>query len=607
MKRSDRSRPVPAGTLALLGALLVTLVVLALLQYRWIAQLGDAEKARAHARLEEASRAFCDDLDRELFRALAFCDLPATPGDEVSLLAERLAIWRGSALYPQLVADVFLARADLEGRLSLFRIDASGGKTGEARACDWPASLEPLRRQLPGPSGPPLRPDLPGIVLPLGGPPLGDREAGRGAPPRREHALALAIVLFDLDWITKTFLPLRAKAYFGGDHGLAYRVTVLGSAPERRVLFSGGPDGPGVPGGPDGPVVPPPDPSAGDVTRMLFLQRSFSPNGGPGPGDGPHDGPGRPPHPGPGAQGPPGGGREPRPDASAWQLVVRHPSGSLEALVGGFRARNLALSFGVLGLLGASALLVLASSRRASHLARQQMDFVAAVTHELRTPLTAIRSAAQNLSAGIVASPERMRWYGDMIEMEGSRLSETVSRVLAFARIGSGQQEYRRRPLKIADLVEKTLAGYQLVLAEKGLRVETSVDEALPPLSADPDALELALRNLLDNAVKYGADGRWVALRATASPDRREILLTVSDRGRGVAHRDVPHLFEPFFRGEDASKGGVQGSGLGLAVVDHVARGHGGRVTVRTEPGKGCDFTIHLPASPGTGAAEGAS
>ncbi len=591
MRRVSRDSR-PTGTFALLGALLVALLVLAALQYRWIAQLGDAEKARARARLEEASRAFCDDLDRELERALAFCNAPlAPPGEEVSLVSARLNRWKESALFPQLVSDVFLARLDGEGRVSLFRIDAS---KGEALPCDWPASLEPLRRLLPGHPGPPLQPDLPAIVVPLGGPPPGAREAGGGGAPRRDFA----VVLLDLDWITKTFLPQRARAHFGGDRGLAYRVTVLGSAPERRVLFS------------DGPDAPPHDPSTGDVTRMLFLQRSFPADRGPGPGDGPD----RPPHSGPGAGAPPPsnepdrGPRPPRPeDGGAWQLVVRHPSGSVEALVVGFRARNLALSFGVLALLGTSALLVLASSRRASRLARQQMEFVAAVTHELRTPVTAIRSAGQNLSAGIVSDPERVRWYGDMIEMEGSRLSETVARVLAFSRIGSGKQEYHPRPVNVAALLEKTLAGYELVLAEKGLAVETSALEPLPPLSADPEALELALRNLRDNAVKYGAEGKWVGVRATASPNGREILLTVSDRGRGVSRKDVPHLFEPFFRGEDASTGGVQGSGLGLAVVEHVARGHGGRVTVRTEQGQGSDFTIHLPASPGADVTEASS
>ncbi len=595
MRRGSHDRRGPGGTFALLGALLVTLLVLAFLQYRWIAQLGEAEKARGQASLEEASRAFCDDLDRELDRALAFCSAPlAQPGDEASLVSARLNRWKESALFPQLVSDVFLARTDDEGRVALFRVDPS---KGEALPCDWPASLEPLRRLLPAHPGPPLQPDLPAIVVPLGGPLPGDLEAGPGGGPRRDFA----VVLLDLDWITKTFLPQRAKAHFGGDRGLAYRVTVLGSAPGRRVLFS------------DGPDTPPSDPSTGDVTRMLFLQRSFPEGPGPGPRDHP-DRPLRHAPAGPGAGAPPRpaepdeGPRPPRPgEGDAWLLVVRHPSGSVEALVGGFRTRNLALSFGVLGLLGTSALLVLASSRRASRLARQQMDFVAAVTHELRTPVTAIRSAGQNLSAGIVTDPDRVRWYGDMIEMEGSRLSETVARVLAFARIGSGKQEYRPRPLNVAALVEKTLSGYRLVLAEKGLVVETSVDESLPLLSADPDALELALRNLLDNAVKYGADGRWVAVRATTSKDGREILLTVSDRGRGVSPKDVPHLFEPFFRGEDASTGGVQGSGLGLAVVDHVACGHGGRVRVRTERGKGSDFTIHLPVSLGTGDTGGAS
>lgn len=581
----------PAGTFVLLGALLAALLVLAFLQYRWIAQLGDAEKVRAEARLEEASRAFCDDLDRELDRALAFCSGPPAPGgDEAALVSARVARWKESALFPQLVSDVFVAKGNGEGRLALFRVDPL---TGEALPCDWPPSLEPLRSQLPDRPGPPLRPDIPAIVVPLGGPPSAEHEPlPRGAPGRD-----FAVVLLDLDWITKTFLPGRARAHFGDGNALSYRVTVLGSAPARRVLFS------------DGPDASPRSPATGDVTRMLFLQRSFRAGGGPAP----REGPDQPSHPGPGAGSspPPGdpapGPRPPRPEeGGAWLLVVRHPSGSVEALVGRFRARNLALGFGVLALLGASGLLVLASSRRASRLARQQMDFVAAVTHELRTPLTAIRSAGQNLSAGIVSDPDRVRWYGDMIEMEGSRLSETVARVLAFSRIGSARQEYRPRPLDVGALVAKTLAGYQLVLAEKGLAVETKVDDVLPPLSADPDALELALRNLLDNAVKYGAEGRQVAVRASASPDGRELLLTVSDRGRGISRKDLPHLFEPFFRGADASTGGVQGSGLGLAVVEHVARGHGGRVTVRTGA-EGSAFTIHLPVAAGAGLREEAS
>ena len=274
MRRRGDDRRGPTGTLALLGALLAALLVLAFLQYRWIAQLGDAEKARAHSRLEEASRAFCDDLDRELERALALCNAPlAQPGDEARFVSARLNRWKESALFPQLVSDVFLAREDGEGRVALFRIDPL---KGEAIPCDWPASLEPLRRRLPAHPGPLLQPDLPAIVVPLGAQPPDSREGGPGGGP----GLDFAVVLLDLDWITKTFLPERARAHFGGDRALAYRVTILGSAPGRRVLFS------------DGPDAPPSDPSTGDVTRMLFLQRSFPARPGPGSAENP-DGPPR--------------------------------------------------------------------------------------------------------------------------------------------------------------------------------------------------------------------------------------------------------------------------------------------------------------------------
>ena len=584
MSRFGRSGPGSAGTLALIGALLVALAVLAVVQYRWIAQLGEAEKARRLTGLGEAAQEFCDDLDRELDRALAFCGPPPPSVDPVAEIAARLARWRESAPFPGLVSAVFVAREEAEGRLSLARLDEA---TGEARECEWPAPLEPLRRQLPYDTGPPLRPDLAALVVPLaerspGGPP-----PGPGAPSR---APAYAVVQLDLDWIVGTFLPQRSRARFGGADSLSWHVAVLGAGPARRVLYAAGPDSPAE------------DPSAGDLVKQLFLQRSFPETRGPraagraprraGPAPRPADGMPRPLRP---------------EEGGAWQLVVRHPSGSLDALVASFRARNLAVSFGVLLLLGAAALLVLASGRRAARLARQQMEFVAAVTHELRTPLTAIRSAGQNLAAGIVGEPERVRRYGALIEKEGRRLSEMVSRVLAFARIESGQQAYRKSRVKVADLVDATLAGYQLVLEEKGIQVERHVDEGLPSVEADAGAVELALRNLLDNAMKYGADGKWVALRASASPDGREVLLTVSDRGRGIVKGDLSRIFEPFYRAEEATAGGVQGSGLGLAVVQHVARGHGGRVTVKSARGRGSDFTLHLKAAPGNPSEGGAS
>jgi signal transduction histidine kinase len=276
---------------------------------------------------------------------------------------------------------------------------------------------------------------------------------------------------------------------------------------------------------------------------------------------------------------------------------VRHPAGSLEAAVSGARRKNLVVSLGVLLLVGATVALLVASSRRAQRLARQQMDFVAAVSHELKTPLTAMRSAGQNLAAGIVDDPEKVKRYGALVEREGRRLTEMVSRVLAFAGIRSGAQTLRREPVDVRSLVESVLADARWVLEERRVQVDTEIAEGLPPVLGDEAALRQALANLLDNALKYGGAARWVGMRARVAGGTRgeEVVLSVSDRGAGVKKGDLHRLFEPFFRGEGT--GSVPGSGLGLAVVRGLVEAHGGHVTVDSSPGKGSTFSIRLPAA----------
>src|SRR5207245_11253829 len=122
----------------------------------------------------------------------------------------------------------------------------------------------------------------------------------------------------------------------------------------------------------------------------------------------------------------------------AWQVRLRHRSGSLEAIVTQSRRRNLAISLGVLGLLGTAFILVIAAAHRQRRLARQQMEFVAAVSHELRTPLAVICSAGENLADGVVAESQQVKRYGSLIGTEGRRIGDMVERVLQFAGISSG-------------------------------------------------------------------------------------------------------------------------------------------------------------------------
>jgi signal transduction histidine kinase len=291
---------------------------------------------------------------------------------------------------------------------------------------------------------------------------------------------------------------------------------------------------------------------------------------------------------------PPGG----RLHDGGWWLVVRHRDGSLQAAVGSLRRRNLAISLLILGLLAATSALMIVAAQRVQRLARQQLEFVAGVSHELRTPLTAMRSAGQNLAAGVVAEPAQVRRYGDLIEREGRRLSDMVGKILEFAGIQSDRQGYDLKPQELSTVLDGALEDCRPLLEERGARVERLVDPGLPRVVADAGALRRALRNLVENAAKYGGREPWIGVRATLAAAGREVEVTVTDRGPGIRREDLRHLFEPFYRGRGAAVAGIPGSGLGLSVVRHVAAAHRGRVSVEgNAPGGGSIFTLHLPAA----------
>ena len=302
-----------------------------------------------------------------------------------------------------------------------------------------------------------------------------------------------------------------------------------------------------------------------------------------------------------------------------WRLVASHPAGSLDAAVATAHRRNLAISFGILLLLGASLLLMLLSTRRIQALARQQLEFVAGVTHELLTPLAAMRSAGQNLADGVVAEPKQVQRYGRLVEDEGRRLSTMVEQVLEFAGIQAGGRSYALARTQLAPVIDSALAEYRSVLEEKGVQLDKTLAPELPDVMADAVALRRAVQNLIVNAVKYGAQGVpdaqpdgedaggvWIGLRAVVDdgPAGKELRLSVEDKGPGIAAVDLPHLFEPFYRGKNGSASAIPGSGLGLSLVQHIVEGHGGRLTVVSEEGAGSMFTIHLPAVAGRSAGD---
>ncbi len=260
-------------------------------------------------------------------------------------------------------------------------------------------------------------------------------------------------------------------------------------------------------------------------------------------------------------------------------------------MVENLRLRNLAVSFGILLLMGISVVMLIRSSGRANALAQQQMEFVAGVTHELRTPLAVIQSASQNLADGVATGEAQAKRYGGVIHEQSKRLGNMVEQVLRFSGLSSQHGELQRAPVEVAGLIDEAAADCRNELSIAGSELTQAIDSAVPMIDGDRGALLHCLRNLLSNAAKHGG-GSTVSVRTQDVDGMVEIV--VEDGGPGIEADDLEHVFEPFYRGRRAKDDQVQGSGLGLSLVKKIVEGHGGSVSVSSDGG--ARFRLLLPA-----------
>ncbi|MBI5646838.1 MAG: GAF domain-containing protein [Ignavibacteriae bacterium] len=233
--------------------------------------------------------------------------------------------------------------------------------------------------------------------------------------------------------------------------------------------------------------------------------------------------------------------------------------------------------------------------RRLEELNRMKSFFVSGVSHQLRTPLTSIRMFAEMLREGTITDPDRAREYLDIIEGETGRLARLIDNVLDFSRIERGIKEYRRIPVDPAELTRRAAAALHYQFLSEKAAFEVDIAPGTPPIEADADALQEAVMNLLDNALKYSRTPKQVWLRLV--PDGADVVFEVRDRGVGIAADKLPLIFDPFFRARDPNAARAGGAGLGLALVADIARAHGGRVDVSSVEGEGSTFRIFIPAA----------
>jgi signal transduction histidine kinase len=226
---------------------------------------------------------------------------------------------------------------------------------------------------------------------------------------------------------------------------------------------------------------------------------------------------------------------------------------------------------------------------------------VAGISHELRTPLAVICSAGDNLAEGVTKdSSDSTREYGKLIRSEGRKLSRMIEQTLQFAGIQRGRHPYNPHPESINKIVSIALKQAKSAIQEAGFTVGKSLAADLPPVKVDAAAISRIIQNLIQNAIKYSGESRRLTIRTfkTSAKHGTEVLLAVEDEGMGIGSEDLPHVFEPFYRGGTAESTHIHGTGLGLFIVRETLASMGGSIDAVSTPGKGSTFTIHLPALP---------
>ena len=267
-------------------------------------------------------------------------------------------------------------------------------------------------------------------------------------------------------------------------------------------------------------------------------------------------------------------------------------------LVFGSAARDYVFGTLILALVGTTVIgtaATLGVIYRESRLAKLQSDFVNKVSHDLRTPLTSIRMFVETLQMGRLQDPARQAEALDIISDEVARLSDLINRLLDWARMESGRRSYRLEACEVGGIVDDALSALEPQLLHQPADVRREIAPGLPRVRVDREALGDALLNLLHNAYKYTGPEKKIAVSARA--ENGAVLITVADNGPGITAPDQKRIFEKFYRAKDPLDRTIEGSGLGLSMVKHIVKAHGGKVSVSSQPGHGAAFTIALPAA----------
>ena len=237
--------------------------------------------------------------------------------------------------------------------------------------------------------------------------------------------------------------------------------------------------------------------------------------------------------------------------------------------------------------------------RAVSHeleLARMKSDFVSTISHEFKSPLTSIRQLAEMLQTGRVPSKGRRQKYYDVLLEQSERLSLLTENILNFAKMEEGRREFIFEKTDIKSLLEDLVSSVQERVRHEGFTVQLEMEDSLPLILADRDAITQAIHNLIDNAIKYSGKVKRVVVKSYK--EDQDLVIAVKDFGIGIKKEERDKIFDRFYRGGERLTFRVKGSGLGLTLVKLIIDAHHGSVRVESEPEQGSTFSVKLPLEP---------
>jgi signal transduction histidine kinase len=280
-----------------------------------------------------------------------------------------------------------------------------------------------------------------------------------------------------------------------------------------------------------------------------------------------------------------------------WRVRTSYGAQTIPEIVTASTRPQMALMIVLALIMGGGVFFVASAAAREVRVAELKSNFVASVSHDLKTPLALIQLFAETLELGRVRNPDRAQEYYRIINAEARKLTRLIENILDFSRMEAGLRPYRPAPVDIGALTRQVVADMESQFNQAQFTVHTHVDSDLPPVNVDEDAVEQAIENLLANAMKYSGEARDIDVHVSRA--NGHVCVGVKDRGIGISRREQKKIFRKFYRVDRGLGGGPQGCGLGLAIVDHTMRGHGGFVRVDSEPEHGSTFTLHFPIPAG--------